>query len=232
MNFNFNETANVSSSRQPLSGNKIWDVTFDGCEARDIQGVKDASQVYQVLDIKFSNNEGFFTHTIWAPKPGDELDTQGSFGPQPAPLKSMQLTIQHLANAVAPELLQKLSKLPAGTTWDQLRKFIVKETEASKGITTKIKLITNKKGEAAFPSFFAAYNRNSQLYMKTNFIGNNIFFTNKELENIKKQETAKPTNFSAIQEDSDDLPFGPASNEAPDYSSSSSSNFDIDLNEI
>ena len=67
--------------------------------------------------------------------------------------------------------------------------------------------------------------------MKTNFIGNNIFFTNKELENIKKQETAKPTNFSTIQEDSDDLPFGPASNEAPDYSSSSS-NFDIDLNEI
>ena len=43
MNFNFNETAGASQSQSlpQLQGNAIHEVTFKGCELREIQGVKD-----------------------------------------------------------------------------------------------------------------------------------------------------------------------------------------------
>lgn len=201
MNFNFNETAGISqsSTRKTLEGNKIHEVKFDGCEARDIQGVQDPSKVYHVLDIKFSNDEGYFTHTIWEPRDSDMEDTQGSFGPTPSNVKSMMLTLKHLIDAVNPELgkqIDKKEKSLNASSWETLRQAMVKATEPGKGTITKIKLVKRKNGEASFPGFVASYNRQGQLYMRTNFIGNNIFFTNKELEAIKKQEAAKPTNMS------------------------------------
>ena len=72
---------------------------------------------------------------------------------------------------------------------DNTKEFIGKET--------KIKLIKNNKGNAEFPGFFASYSREGKLYMNTNFIGDKIFFTTKELNRIKAQETAKPTEISS-----------------------------------
>ena len=59
MNYSFEETAGASQStvRKLFDGNAIYDVTFDGCEARDIQGVQDTTKVFHVLDIKFSNDD-------------------------------------------------------------------------------------------------------------------------------------------------------------------------------
>ena len=212
MNFNFNETAGISQSnnRKQLEGNKIHDVTFDGCEARDIQGVQDPSKVYRVLDIKFSNDDGYFTHTMWEPRDSDMEDTQSSFGPTPSNVKSMMLLLKHLIDAVNPELGKQIDnkeKTLNSTSWDQLRQMVVKATEPGIGTKTKIKLITRylkskpknvsvKSKEnnttSAFPSYIASYNRTGQLYLRTNFIGDKIFFTNKELEVMKKQITAKP----------------------------------------
>ncbi len=201
MNFNFNETAGISQSnnRKQLEGNKIHDVTFDGCEARDIQGVQDPSKTYHVLDIKFSNDEGYFTHTMWEPRDSDMEDTQGSFGPTPSNVKSMMLLLKHLIDAVNPELGKQIDnkeKTLNSTSWDQLRQTVVKATEPGIGTKTKIKLITRKSKEnnttSAFPSYIASYSRTGQLYLRTNFIGDKIFFTNKELEAMKKQVTAKP----------------------------------------
>ena len=60
MNFSFDATAKTSQSttKPRLAGNAIYDVQFDGCETQDIQGVKDVSQVYKVLKLKFSNEKG------------------------------------------------------------------------------------------------------------------------------------------------------------------------------
>lgn len=210
MNFNFNTTAGISqsNSKKVLEGNKIHEVTFEGCEARDIQGVQDPSKVFHVLDIKFANDEGYFTHTIWEPRDSDMEDTQGAFGPQPSRVKCMMLTLKHLIDAVNPELGKQIDnkeKSLATASWDALRKLMVTATETGKGTTTKIKLMKTKTGEATFPGFVANYNRNGVLYMRTNFIGNNIFFTNKELDQIKKQETATPTTVGTKFEDTKTL---------------------------
>lgn len=197
MNFDFGMTAGASQStaRKQLEGNNIYDVKFDGCEARDFAGVQDPTKSFKVLDIKFSNEDGYFTDTVWEPTEQDMQDGQGAFGAQPSRVKQMMLKFKHLIDAVNPDLAHKIDtgeqKLNA-TSWDALRQFMVKATTPGIGTETKIKLIKNNKGEATFP-YFANYNRSGQLYMATNFIGSNIFWTNKELNRIKKATEAKPT---------------------------------------
>lgn len=211
MNFGFNETIGVSQSgvNSILEGNNIHEVTFDGCEARDIQGVQDATKVYKVLDIKFSGKGGKFTDTIWEPKDTDAVDRESTYGPTPSNVKAMMLKFKHLIDAVNPELSKQLDskeKTLSAANWDSLRKIMVEATKPGIGTTTKIKLIKNKKGEAIFP-YFAAYSKEGRLYMKTNFIGANILWTAKELQQIEKAKTATPTNvanvekFDAVAED-------------------------------
>ena len=202
MNYSFEETAGASQSsvRKLFDGNAIYDVTFDGCEARDIQGVQDTTKVFHVLDIKFSNDEGIYTHTIFEPAEADMEDRQGPFGPQPSNVKAMMLLFKHLIDAVNPELgkaIDNKEKSLATSSWDALRKLMVQATDPGKGTQTKIKLVKNNKGVATFP-FFAAYNKEGKLYMQTNFIGKNIFFTNKELDRIAKATEAKPTDAMSL----------------------------------
>lgn len=200
MNFNFEETAGVSqsSTRKPLEGNLIHEVIFDGCEARDFAGTQDSSKQFHVLEIKFHNDNGYFTHTIWEPREEDTKDREGAFGMQPSNFKVMMYTLKHLIDAVNPELGKKIDSKEVKLTfesWDALRRYMVDNTAPGVGSTTKIKLVKNNKGEAMFP-YFLNYNREGKLYMSTNFIGNGVFFTTKELDRIKKSETAKPTPVS------------------------------------
>lgn len=180
-----------------LAGNEIHTVKFLGCEARDIQGVQDASKVFNVLEIKFSNADGTFTHTIWEPREEDYQDTDNSFGGKnPSNMLSIQYLISHLLNAVCPDWDPKIFNLEAPdyhTMWLKLRKAVVEASAAGIGTETKIKLLTNNKGEATFPSFFLSYNRENKPYMRTSFIGKTLVFTEKERNRIKQQTEAKPT---------------------------------------
>ena len=198
MNFDFGMTAgsSQSSARKELEGNAIHEVKFDGCEARDIDGKQDPTKKFKVLDIKFSNKDGYFTETIWEPTENDMEDRQSPYGAQPSNFKAMMYKFKHLIDAVNPELAAKIDsgeqKLNA-STWDGLRTLIVQATTPGIGKETKIKLIKNNKGEAIFP-YFANYDRNGNFYMSTNFIGDNIFWTSKELTKMQAAATSKPTS--------------------------------------
>jgi hypothetical protein len=200
MNFNFSETAGLGESNgaQQLEGNKIHTVKFDGCEATDL---KDGQ--YKTLRIKFSNDEGVFTHTIFEPRDGDDQDTQGTYGPNPAPLKEMITLLRHLGAAVSPNLVEALNTMPNNLSWDQFRKKVVDASADGIGKTTKIKLFKREKtdvntGEkrvnAEFPRYIIAYDREGKLYMRTNFIGDKTYFTTKELQKMQAEATAKPTS--------------------------------------
>jgi len=200
MNFSFSDVQNSQNADvKPLEGNKIYEVTFDGCEARDFAGKQDASKTYKVLEIKFSNSEGAFTHTIWQPRDEDFEDRTSAMGyKQPANALVMVYLFKHLLDAVNPEASEKINKgelkLDVNVNnWDSVRKFMVEQTNPGKGKTTKIKLIKNNKGEAIFP-YFLSYSKENKPYMTTNFIGNGVYFTTKELDKISKANNAKPTN--------------------------------------
>ena len=206
MNFNFNgsEIANIGVSKGQLEGNKIHEVQFDGCEAVEL---KDGTM--KVIRIKFSNDEGTFTHTIFEPRQGDDQDTDGMYGKNPSRIKEMMTLFRHLGHAVCPELPKYIDSIKGSVSWDQIRNKIVEVTTPAIGNKTKIKLLAKKRNytdpntgeqrernDAVFPSYFLAYNKEGELYMRSKFIGNGIIFTDKELANIKKQETAKPVSVS------------------------------------
>jgi len=216
MNFNISETAGlgeISTSRQ-LEGNKIHTVKFDGCEATDL---KDGQ--YHTLQIKFSNDEGSFTHTIFEPREQDMVDGQSVYGPTPSMMKNLTTTLRHLGAAVSPGLTQFLNNPLPDMSWDLFRKKVVEASKDGIGKETKIKLLARETTDAnglkqtrvEFPRYVVGYRRDGGLFMRTNFIGDNVYFTKKELEDIQKVANAKPTN-------SDDFTFtAPAAKDDKDF---------------
>lgn len=198
MNFSFTETANASqSSFKPiLQGNKIYDVTFKGCEKRDMAGKTDPSKIYKVLDIKFENNDGYYTHTFFEPTEADGQQRVTPYGPNPSNVQSMMLLFKHLIDTVNPKLADDINNKKnslSANGWEDLRNKIIDATQVGVGTKCQIKLLNNNKGVSQFPPFFANYNRDGELYMNSNFIGQKLFFTPKELNKIKQVETARPT---------------------------------------
>lgn len=208
MSFSFNATAGASQStaKPNLKGGDIYSINFVGCESRDIQGVKDTSMVYKVLDLKFENEDGRYVHTVFEPKEADfkrkENEITNKNGqiekiPQPSNVEAMMLLFKHLIDSVNPKVGQKIDSGEMNLTassWDQLRELICKilAEPAKNKVATNIKLVTNTRGEASFP-FFAGLTKEGKAYVKNNFIGNKLAFTPYELQKIKAAATANPT---------------------------------------
>lgn len=214
--FDFGMTAGVSqsSTRKQLAGNNIYEVKFEGCEARDIQGVKDPNQVYKVLDIKFSNEEGTFTDTIFEPRETDFQRVEGQYGPQPSNVEYMMIKFKHLIDAVNPTLAEKINKKESSIkapNWDALRQVMIKATDPGKGVTTHIKLLSKKNSngmeEAVFPRYFArVYDDVPRLI--NNFIGEKLVFTASEQKRINDAQNAKPKEVEAFPSVTDNVTKG------------------------
>ena len=230
MSFSFDATAGASQStvKPKLAGNNIFSVTFDGSEIKDIQGVKDPTQVYKVLILKFSNEDGTYEHTIFEPRPEDAKRGETEFTnkngntekiPQPSGIENLMLLFKHVIDAVNPAVAKAIDsgeKKLGAKDWTDLRILLDKIYTASKGATTKIKLLKKKNnGEATFPGFFAAVNRDGKAYIRNNFIGEKIAFTAYEMDRIKNEANATPSNPTSLGLDlGEDMP----------------SNNDLDLN--
>lgn len=207
--FSFEATAGTSQSTvQPkLPGYAIHDVVFDGCEIKDVKGVKDPDITYKQLIIKFKNENGIFEHTVWEPKADDfkrketEVTKDGKVNkiPQPSNVESMMLLLKHVIDAVNPVIAKKIDskeKSISAPNWDELRNLIIKITDPAKGVLVKIKLVENNKGEPIFPGYFAGLTKEGVAYIKNNFIGPKIALTTYEIERMKNKGTAKPNTAS------------------------------------
>lgn len=210
--FSFDATAGASQStaKPRLLGNNIYTVKFDGCEIKDIQGVKDPTALYKVLSLKFSNDEGSYDHTVFEPKGDDYKRTDKEFTnkngniekiPQASNVESLMLFLKHIIDAVNPTVAKQIDsgeKKLGAKSWDELRNLISNILNAGKGAQTKIKLLKNKAGEATFPGFFTAVNRDGKAYIRNNFVGEKVAFTAYEIDRIKNENTAKPTDAAAL----------------------------------
>ena len=220
MNFNFNDAAGITNNtaNKSLQPNMIHTVTFDGCEALDGVEFKNGTKG-NILDIKFSNESGSYSHRVFEPTAKDAEDRDSQFGKNPSNLKAMMLLFKHLIDATNPELGKQIDVDPTkiqAANWKAMRNLMIEATKNFVGKETKIKLIANKDGYAAFP-FFASYNKEGKLYMSSYFIGDNIYFSTKEQTKIQKAANATPTpannDFvldapaSAQSQDNSDLDF-------------------------
>jgi hypothetical protein len=200
MTMNFDMTAPMfgssTASDKRLEGNKIHDVYFKGTE----YSVSKDGQ-YEFLVIKFDGkNGGYYTHREFGFK--DAKRTPNAFGGEnPSKYETYMMLTMHLIHAVAPELEQKIKNGEVAFTMKQgkdspFKQHVMWISDLLKdyvGRETQIKLMNNKKGEAAFPAFFVSLNKAGGVYMRTNFIGNGLAFLPKELEQIAIQQSAKPT---------------------------------------
>lgn len=205
--FSFSGTAGTSQStaKPKLAGNAIVDVVFDGCEIKDVVGVKDPTITYKQLILKFSNEDGVFEHTVWEPKPEDfnrkERDFTDKTGKpgkilEPSGVESMMLFFKHAIDAINPKLalaIDNKEKVLTAPNWDALRTTVSKALDFGKGTKVKIKLLKNKDGEAIFPGFFAGLTKEKVAYIKNNFIGPKVAFTSYEVTRIQNEGKAKPT---------------------------------------
>ena len=227
-NFSFNVTAGASQSTSLplLKGNEIHEVVFQEAIMEDIQGVKDATKVFKVVNIIFKNEDGMFKHTVWEPRDEDFerrktefTDTHGKITEiyNPSNVESMLLLFKHIIDVVNPKISKQIDsgeKNLGAKDWDGMRKLVCDIMNAGKETPTKIKLLTNKKGEACFPGFFSTLKDNGPS-IKNNFVGDKIGFTSKEAFKIKNEQNSKPTKSEDLNKfseagASDDLDFDSA----------------------
>ena len=126
--------------------------------------------------------------------------------------------------------LQKIAKqIDAGTKklvapdWNGLRNLVVKILEVGKDRESSIKLVTDNKGEAKFPSFFCGLSKEGKPYVRNNFVGSKLAFTAYELTRMKNEQSANIKNTSSPKSEFDLV----ADSSAP--SSDLDLGFDLDL---
>lgn len=232
-NFSFNVTAGASQSKSLplLPGNAIHEVEFSEAIAEDIQGVKDPSKVFKVINIIFKNDDGMFKHTVWEPRDEDFERRSSPFTDKngkeisienPSNVETMMLLFKHIIDVVNPEvakLIDSGTKNLGAKDWDGIRKLVCEILNSGKGTPTKIKLLKNKNGDAIFPGFFSSLTKDSENpkilkpYIKNNFVGAKIGFTSYEAGRIKNEATSTPTKKEVLNnydEPSDDLDFDTA----------------------
>lgn len=218
MKFNIGTTEIASNSTgvARLAANTIHNVTFEGVEAATIDK-KDGSASFDVIRIKFKNDDGVFEHVLFEPKAGDEIRAKNQYDSEnPSNVENLIFTIKHLLAAIAPTVAKQIEEKGLsveGWNGDKgLRQFLVKNTAKANGTETQIKLLATKEGNPIFPGFPLGMSKEGNVYPRTNFIGKNLKFTAKEIERMNAVATATSTNMpsnsaSTTKADDDDLLF-------------------------
>lgn len=205
-----NDVTAVSNSKPNLKPFEIYEVTFDGVSSREITGVKDPSKKYYTMDVKFSNEQGTYTHTLFMPTEGDEVRKNSSGGFEMASnFEVFKIFIKQLATVLINEekyntFFEKIKNagldLSNPTHFQKFVEGYGKILEPAKNKKTHLKLMGKLNKDlgryvATLP-LFAKINRDGELY-PTNFIGDNLFFTSAEKTKVDEYLNATPTKMGS-----------------------------------
>ena len=145
-------------------------------------------------------NGGFFSDRNFGFGKDAGVRKKTQYGENPSQYESFMMKVKHLIRAVAPEVLEAMQKgeitfapKSKSDVFKQYTLFLAEVLQDAIGRKTSIKLIKDNKGKTVMPPFFAAVGREGDVYMKTNFIGDNLSFTTKEKEVIDREAVAKPS---------------------------------------
>lgn len=200
-NFGISAESAVRNTRRPLSPWNIHDVEFKGCEIREFVGKKDPNMTYKVLDIKFENEDGYFSVTNFFPKAGDDerREFDGKNGGKvvmPSNFETLMAIVKQTAQVLNPTGFEKMQAASSKfKSFDDVANALIKVTEKAKGTKTKLKLIgKNRDGKvvADIPRI-VAINKEGESFISDNYIGDKLFFTDYEETQRSKFVNAKPT---------------------------------------
>ena len=198
MNFAISKESAVRNVRRQLAPWNIYDVTFVGCEVREFKGTKDPNVTYQVLDIKFENEDGYFTVTRFFPKQGDDVrrklpNKKGGEREVASNFEELMNIVKQTAEVLTPEGFKKMSELSSKfRSFDDVAKALIAITDKVKGTKTKIKLVGRTRDNrvvAEIPTITSVFEGVATI--TDNYIGNKLFFT--PYEEGKRNEYLKGT---------------------------------------
>ena len=211
-NFGISKESAVKTVRPQLKPWNIYDVTFVGCEVREFAGKKDPSVTYKVLDIKFENEDGYFTVTKFFPKAGDdqrkEVDSKnGGKRELASNFEELMNIVKQTAEVLTPEGFKKMSELSSKfRSFDDVAKTLVAITDKVKGCQTKIKLVGRTRDNrvvAEIPNITSVFDGTATI--TDNYIGNKLFFSPYEEDRRAEYLRSKPTDMKAVAPAKDSL---------------------------
>ena len=200
-NFGISKESAVKTVRPQLKPWNIYDVTFVGCEVRTFKGTKDPSVTYQVLDIKFENEDGYFTVTKFFPKPGDDARRKvatknGGERELASNFEELMNIVKQTVEVLTPEGFKKMSELsPKFKSFDDVAKTLIAVTDKVKGSKTKIKLVGRNRDNrvvAEIPTITSVFDGVATI--TDNYIGSKLFFSNYEESKRAEYLNSKPTD--------------------------------------
>lgn len=211
MSFNFGLSAEsaVRSTIRPLAPWEIHDVEFKGAEIRKFQGKKDPNAVYELLTIKYENEDGYFNVDLFFPKDGDDVrpEFDGQNGGKVHMASSFENTmaiIKQTVQILNPKGFDTLQKASVKcTSFEQLAGMVVKVLTPVIGKKIKIKLTgRNRDGKvvAQIPRILAL-NKEEEAFICDNYIGEKLFWSDYETTKRDGFLKAKPTDPEKAGED-------------------------------
>ena len=207
-NFGISKESAVKTVRPQLKPWNIYDVKFMGCEVREFAGKKDPSVTYKVLDIKFENEEGYFTVTKFFPKAGDdvrrEVDAKnGGKRELASNFEELMNIVKQTAEVLTPEGFKKMSELsPKFKSFDDVAKTLIAVTDKVKGCETKIKLVGRNRDNrivAEIPNITSVFDGVATI--TDNYIGSKLFFSDYEESRRAEYLKSKPTDMKSSKSD-------------------------------
>ena len=211
-NFGISKESAVKTVRPQLKPWNIYDVKFMGCEVREFAGKKDPSVTYKVLDVKFENEDGFFTATKFFPKPGDDQrrkvkNSNGGEREMASNFEELMNIVKQTVEVLTPEGFKTLSELsPKFKSFDDVAKVMIKVTDKVKGCETKIKLVGRNRDNrvvAEIPNITSVFDGVATI--TDNYIGSKLFFSNWEEGQRNAYLNSKPTEMKATKTEKDPL---------------------------
>lgn len=211
-NFGISKESAVKTVRPQLKPWNIYDVTFVGCEVREFAGKKNPNESYKVLDIKFENEDGYFTVTKFFPKAGDdvrrEVDTKnGGKRELASNFEELMNVVKQTAAVLTPEGFNKMSELsPKFKSFDDVAKTLIAITDKVKGSQTKIKLVGRTRDNrvvAEIPTITSVFDGVATI--TDNYIGSKLFFSDYEEGKRAEYLKSKPTDMQSTAAKADAL---------------------------
>lgn len=218
LKFTENKEQAISNSKPILKPFDIYEVTFDGISSKEFTGTKDPSVKYHVMEVKFSNENGTFTHNIFMLKDGDEVRKTSSAGYEMASnFEVFKIFVKQLASVLVGEdkynaYFEKVRNANVDLSDPKgFNAFVdgyAKILKPAEGKKTHLKLmgrLDSKTGRymATLP-IFANINRDGDLY-PSNFVGENLFFTSSEKTKVDNYLKMAPTKMEPVTGKVDDL---------------------------
>lgn len=216
MDFNFSNLANASfsneNSTQYLKPFDIYTVKLTKIEKGELKGSKDPNAVYPIVTLEFTgtgDSHGIFTKNLFIPTSEEDSkrpeyeNSNGHKYQRPSRMENFQYTLMQLVHVLNPvgeaKIMENASKIKST---DQFIDLIVKALTGKDNVETKLKLVGRNANGTTYAELPNACGLNKEgNIFPINFIGDNLFFSNYEIEQQKKYQNAKPTDMGTVTEE-------------------------------